>query len=54
VVVLQAPGRRRGALVGLTGNYVEVVFDGPAALARALVRVRVLAVDGERTLGEVA
>jgi threonylcarbamoyladenosine tRNA methylthiotransferase MtaB len=41
VLVLETRDRRSGDLVGLTGQYVEVVFDGPDALMRRLARVRV-------------
>ena len=53
-LVLDTPDRRTGGLTGLTGNYVEVVFPGPAALARHVTRVRVTAIEGERTHGELA
>jgi threonylcarbamoyladenosine tRNA methylthiotransferase MtaB len=43
---------RGGGLVGLTGNYVDVIFDGPDSLMRRLVDLRVTAADGERTFGE--
>src|SRR5438874_13332292 len=41
VLVLETRDRATGGLVGLTGNYVEVVFDGPDALMRRVARVRV-------------
>ena len=44
----------RGRLVGLTGNYVEVVFEGPESLMRSMARVEVRAVEGERLMGELA
>jgi len=53
VVVLECPDRRDRGLIGLTGNYVEVIFDGPGTLRRRLARVRITAVDGERTRGEL-
>jgi threonylcarbamoyladenosine tRNA methylthiotransferase MtaB len=53
VLVLETRDRQDDGLAGLTGNYVEVVFEGPEALMRRLVRVRVSAVDGARTLGEL-
>ncbi len=53
VLVLERRDGGAGALVGLTGNYVEVLFDGPDALRRRLARVRVTAVDAERTRGEL-
>jgi threonylcarbamoyladenosine tRNA methylthiotransferase MtaB len=51
VLVLETRHRTSGALVGLTGNYVEVVFAGPDSLMRRLVRVRVTDVDAEHTVG---
>ena len=53
VVVLECTDRRDRALIGLTGNYVEVIFDGPDTLRRRLARVRITEVDGERTRGEL-
>ena len=53
VLVLERRDGGAGALVGLTGNYVEVIFDGPDTLRRRLARVRVTAVDAERTRGEL-
>jgi threonylcarbamoyladenosine tRNA methylthiotransferase MtaB len=40
VLVLETRDRATGGLVGLTGNYVEVIFDGPDALMRRVVRVQ--------------
>jgi threonylcarbamoyladenosine tRNA methylthiotransferase MtaB len=40
VLVLETRARD-GGLVGLTGHYAEVVFEGPDALMRRLVRVRI-------------
>jgi threonylcarbamoyladenosine tRNA methylthiotransferase MtaB len=54
VLVLTTPERGRGRLVGLTGNYVEVLFDGPPALVRTLARARLTGVEGERAVGELA
>ena len=55
VLVLETRDRATGGLVGLTGNYVEVTFDGPDALMRTLTRVRVTAgVEPTATRGEVA
>ncbi len=54
VLVLESLDRAAtGRRVGLTGNYVEVVFAGPPSLAGAMATVRVTAVQGERTLGEL-
>lgn len=53
-LVLETRDRATGGLVALTGNYVEVVFDGPDALMRGLVRVRVTAAGDERARGELA
>jgi threonylcarbamoyladenosine tRNA methylthiotransferase MtaB len=41
VLVLETRDPATGGLVGLTGHYVEVVFDGPDALMRRMARVRV-------------
>ncbi len=41
VLVLETRDRVTRGLVGLTGHYVEVVFDGPDALMRQVARVRV-------------
>jgi tRNA A37 methylthiotransferase MiaB len=53
-LVLETRDRATGGLVGLTGNYVEVVFDGPDALMRQLVHVAVTAATAERTAGALA
>jgi len=45
VLVLETRDRTTGSLVGLTGNYVEVVFGGPDALMRRVARVRVARAD---------
>jgi threonylcarbamoyladenosine tRNA methylthiotransferase MtaB len=46
VLVLETRDRGSGGLVGLTGNYVEVVFDGTDAEMRRVARVRVTGVNG--------
>ena len=53
VLVLETLDRASGRLVGLTGNYVEIVFSGPPSLMRTLARARVSAVQGDRVLGEL-
>ena len=53
VLVLESLERVTGRLVGLTGNYVEVVFSGAPSLVRTLATVRVTAVQGDRALGEL-
>jgi hypothetical protein len=52
-IVLETRDRRTGTLVGLTGNYVEVTFDGPDALMRRIVRFRIHEADEARTRGEL-
>jgi threonylcarbamoyladenosine tRNA methylthiotransferase MtaB len=52
VVVLETPAPG-GGLVGLTGNYVEIEFDGPRGLARRPVHVRVVGADVGVTRGEL-
>jgi threonylcarbamoyladenosine tRNA methylthiotransferase MtaB len=54
VLVLEKRDRATGWLTGLTGNYVEVCFEGSDALTGRLVRVRVTDAERERTLGELA
>jgi threonylcarbamoyladenosine tRNA methylthiotransferase MtaB len=54
VLVLETPDRATGALVGLTGNFVEVAFAGPPELIRTLVRIRVTGTQDDRVLGELA
>ena len=53
-LVLEAPDRATGLAAGLTGNYVEVLFDGPRALARRVVDLTVTEAGAERTLGRLA
>jgi threonylcarbamoyladenosine tRNA methylthiotransferase MtaB len=53
VAVLVLERRERGALVGLTDDYLEVAFDGFDALPRPIARVRVTGVEGDRLRGEV-
>jgi len=48
---LETRARASGGLVGLTGHYVEVVFDGPDHLRRGLARVRVTEAGPERASG---
>jgi threonylcarbamoyladenosine tRNA methylthiotransferase MtaB len=51
VLVLATRDRATGALVGLTGNYVEVTFEGSDALVGQLARVRVTGAGPDRTEG---
>jgi threonylcarbamoyladenosine tRNA methylthiotransferase MtaB len=51
VLVLQERDRETGFLTGLTSNYVEVLFGGPADLARRFARVRITAAGTDRTFG---
>jgi threonylcarbamoyladenosine tRNA methylthiotransferase MtaB len=41
VLVLDTRDRTTGGLVGLTGNYVEIVFDGPDTLMRRVATVQI-------------
>jgi tRNA A37 methylthiotransferase MiaB len=50
-LVLERRDRLSGGLVGLTGNFVEVVFTGPDRLRRRLVRVRVTEAGDETARG---
>jgi len=51
LLVLQERDRETGFLTGLTSNYVEVLFGGPADLARRFARVRITAAGTDRTFG---
>jgi threonylcarbamoyladenosine tRNA methylthiotransferase MtaB len=51
VLVLAERDGRGGALVGLTDNYLEVAFDGPADLMRGFARVAVTDAAGARARG---
>ena len=53
-LVLETRDRATGKLVGLTGNYVEVTFDGTDALMRTATRLRVTRADGLSAHGEAA
>jgi threonylcarbamoyladenosine tRNA methylthiotransferase MtaB len=52
VLVLATRDRATGRLAGLTGNYVEVDFDGPDSLMGVLAWVRITDVHPKRTEGE--
>jgi threonylcarbamoyladenosine tRNA methylthiotransferase MtaB len=49
VVVLGERDRETSRLAGLTGNYVEVLFEGPDSLARQVVPVRITGAVSDRT-----
>ena len=51
VLVLETVDRATGGLVGLSGNFVEVVFAGPRNIVGTVVTARVTGVEGNRTLG---
>ncbi len=53
VLVLETRDKANGLLVGLTGNYVEVLFEGPDEWMRQFLTVTVTDVTADRTLGEV-
>jgi threonylcarbamoyladenosine tRNA methylthiotransferase MtaB len=53
VLVLETRDRASGRLVGLTGNYVEVHFDGVDDLMGGMTRVRVTAATPSATTGEL-
>lgn len=54
VLVLETRDRESGRLVGLTGNYVEVRFEGPDELVGTMTRVRVAGATPGGTVGESA
>jgi threonylcarbamoyladenosine tRNA methylthiotransferase MtaB len=53
VLVLGTRDRRAGRLTGLTGNYVEVLFDGADSLMGRLVSVRITTVQRGTVEGEL-
>jgi threonylcarbamoyladenosine tRNA methylthiotransferase MtaB len=53
-LVLEERRGRDGSLVGLTDNYVEVAFPGPATLGGRTCRVRVTGEAGEQLVGDLA
>ena len=52
-MVLAARDRRTGLLAGLTGNYVEVLFEGPDTLGRRVVPLTITDADADRTHGQL-
>jgi threonylcarbamoyladenosine tRNA methylthiotransferase MtaB len=54
VLVLETRDRPTGALVGLTGNYVEIAFDGPDTLLRGMARVKITAATASGARGALA
>ena len=53
-LVLETRDRATGALVGLTGNYVEVSLDGPDSLMRTVTTVTITDTSASTTRGELA
>ena len=54
VLVLEGRDKCTGRLTGLTGNYVEILFDGPDEWMGRFMKVSVTHADSDRTLAEVA
>lgn len=54
VLVLETRDRASGRLVGLTGNYVEVQFEGTDDLMGTMTRVRLTASTAAETVGALA
>ena len=52
-LVLDARDQPSGLLVGLTSNYVEVLFEGPDSLGRRMVTLDVGETRGDRTNGRL-
>jgi tRNA A37 methylthiotransferase MiaB len=53
-LVLEARDHRRGLRVGLTSNYVEVLFEGRDSLGRRMVTLDIGETRGDRTFGRLA
>jgi threonylcarbamoyladenosine tRNA methylthiotransferase MtaB len=54
VLVLETREGATGRLVGLTGNYVDLRFEGPDDLVGGMTRVRMTAATAAGTVGELA
>jgi threonylcarbamoyladenosine tRNA methylthiotransferase MtaB len=54
VLALEERDKSTGRLGGLTGNYVELLFDGPDEWMGRFMKVSVTHADSDRTLAEVA
>lgn len=54
VLVLETRDKATGLLIGLTGNYVELLFDGPDSLMRQFVNVTVTQIRPEGISGALA
>jgi threonylcarbamoyladenosine tRNA methylthiotransferase MtaB len=54
VLVFKTRDKATGLLIGLTGNYVELLFDGPDSLMREFVNVTVTQVRPEGIWGTLA
>jgi threonylcarbamoyladenosine tRNA methylthiotransferase MtaB len=52
-LVLETRDRRSGLLTGLTGNYVEVLFEGPDTLGRRVVPLTITEIRADRTLARL-
>lgn len=50
-VLVEQKIKRGGLLQGLTGNYLKVVFQGPAGLLGQMVPVRIVSAQGDCLLG---
>ena len=53
VLVLERRARHTGELVGLTGHYADVRFDGPDGLMRRLARVKITEAAGAELRGRL-
>jgi threonylcarbamoyladenosine tRNA methylthiotransferase MtaB len=53
-LVLENRDKATGLLTGLTGNYLEVLFDGPDELMRSFVDVTITESRPDRALGRIA
>jgi tRNA A37 methylthiotransferase MiaB len=51
-VLVEGPAETEGWLQGLSGHYLRVTFPGPPGLHNRLVKVRLLARQGEVLVGE--
>ena len=53
LLALDSRDKETGLLIGLSGNYIELLFAGDDSLMQSVQRVRITAVSQERTFGEL-
>lgn len=52
VLILETRDKETNLLVGLTGNYIKVFFDGSDSLMKQLIRIEITDIEGKYTFGK--